>query len=190
MKQLLLLAVLIFLCSLTTHAQKMRKTEWESGMLDKGEKIGVWEYYAYTRDGRQVITQKYDHSAKKLLFFRDFDDVPYAVQSPAGEWTRLHLTQPPLFLGGDPALAQYMSKLNYPPAAESRNIQGKVVVSFVVDTLGRASDYKVLLGIGGGCDEEALRICRTIPNQWLPARIGSHAVVVKHELPFTFRLAR
>ncbi len=62
----------------------MRKTEWESGMLDKGEKIGVWEYYAYTRDGRQVITQKYDHSAKKLLFFRDFDDVPTPCKAQLG----------------------------------------------------------------------------------------------------------
>ncbi|SNC76511.1 protein TonB [Hymenobacter gelipurpurascens] len=191
MKKLLPLIVLLALLSAgSTQAQKLKKTEWESGQIEKGEKIGVWEYYAYTRDGRQVITQKYDHTAKKLLFFRDFDDVTYAVQKASGDWSREHLTQPPLFLGGDAALSPFMSKLNYPTQAQSKNIQGKVLVSFVVDTLGRAADHKVMLGIGGGCDEEALRVCRNIPNQWLPARIGSRAVVVRHELPFTFRLAQ
>ncbi|QJX46566.1 energy transducer TonB [Hymenobacter taeanensis] len=191
MKKLLPLLVLALLLGVfSAQAQKMRKNEWESGLLEKGEKVGVWEYYSYTRDGRQVITQKYDHTAKKLVFFRDFDDVAYPVQTTAGTWNREHLTQPPLFLGGDAALAPFMSKLNYPAQAQSKNIQGKVVVAFVVDTLGRAVDHKVMLGIGGGCDEEALRVCRAIPNQWLPARIGGRAVVVQHELPFTFRLAK
>jgi protein TonB len=190
MKKLLLFVVLALLCSFSAQAQKLRKTEWESGLLDKGAKVGVWEYYAYTRDGRQVITQKYDHTTKKLVFFRDFDDVAYPVRTAAGTWNREHLTQPPLFLGGDAALAPFVSKLNYPVQAESRNIQGKVVVAFEVDTLGRATNHKVMLGIGGGCDEEALRVCRAIPNQWLPARVGSRAVVVQHELPFTFRLAK
>lgn len=191
MKKLLpLLALVSLLSAVSAQAQKLKKTEWESGQMEKGEKIGVWEYYAHTRDGRQVVTQKYDHTARKLVFFRDFDDVTYAVQTPGGEWSREHLTQPPLFLGGDAALAPFMSKLNYPLQAQNKNIQGKVLVSFVVDTLGRAIDHKVLLGIGGGCDEEALRACRNIPNQWLPARKGSRAVVVRHELPFTFRLAK
>ena len=189
MKQLVLFVLLSVLWSGAAQAQKLRKTEWESGMLEKGEKVGVWEYYAHTRDGSQVITQKYDHTAKKLVFFRPFDDIPYQVQGPGGQWTRQHLTQPVLYIGGDAALASYMTKLNYPSVAQSKNIQGRVVVSFVVDTLGRAADHKVLLGIGGGCDEEALRVCRNIPQQWIPARIGSRAVVTQHELPFTFRLA-
>ncbi|UYZ62445.1 energy transducer TonB [Hymenobacter weizhouensis] len=189
MKQLLFSLLLLLSCTVVASAQKLRKTEWESGMLEKGEKVGVWEYYAHTRDGSQVITQKYDHTTKKLVFFRPFDDIPYAVQGPGGQWTRQHLTQPVFFIGGDAALASYMAKLNYPAAAQEKNIQGRVVVSFVVDTLGRAAEHKVLVGIGGGCDEEALRVCRNIPQQWIPARIGSRAVVAQHELPFTFRLA-
>lgn len=188
MKQLLLFCLL--LTGFGAQAQKLRKTDAASGMLDKGEKVGVWEYYAYTRDGSQVITQKYDHSTNKLIFFRPFDDVPYPVQAANGEWTRQRVTHPVFFVGGDAALAPYMSKLNYPATAQAKNVQGRVVVSIVVDTLGHASNQQVLLGIGSGCDEEALRIARSIPDQWIPARVGSRAVVSKFELPFTFRLSQ
>ncbi|RSK37445.1 energy transducer TonB [Hymenobacter metallilatus] len=186
MKQLLLLCLL--LTTVGAHAQKLRKTDTSSGMLEKGEKVGVWEYYAYTRDGTQVIAQKYDHTAKKLVFFRPFDDVPYAVRTASGEWTRQRVTHPIFFVGGDAALAQYMSKMVYPAAAQNKNVQGRVVVSIVVDTLGHAIDQQILFGIGSGCDEEALRVARTIPDQWIPAHIGSRAVVSRFELPFTFRL--
>lgn len=183
----LVLSLLLLTCG-AAHAQKMRKSELESGLLEKGEKVGVWEYYAYTRDGSQVVTQKYDHTAKKLVFNRPFDDVPYPVQTATGDWTRQRVTHPIFFIGGEAALAQYLTKLNYPAAAQSKNVQGRVVVSFVIDTLGQASNHQVLLGIGSGCDEEALRVARSIPAQWIPARIGSRAVVSKYEMPFTFRM--
>lgn len=186
MKHVLLFA--LFLLTLSAQAQKLRKTDTGSGMLDKSEKIGVWEYYAYTRDGSQVIAQKYDHTTKKLIFFRPFDDVPYAVRNAAGDWTRQRVTHPIFYIGGDAALAPYISKINYPAAAQAKNVQGRVLVSIVVDTLGHATDQQVLLGIGSGCDEEALRVARSIPDQWIPARVGSRAVVSKFELPFTFRL--
>ena len=157
-------------------------------MVEKGDKIGVWEYYAYTRDGSQVIAQKYDHTNHKLLFFRPFDDVPYEVRSETGQWSRQRVTHPVFFIGGDAALAPYMSKLNYPALAQSKNVQGRVLLSITVDTLGHALDQQVILGIGSGCDEEALRVARNIPDEWIPARIGSQAVVSKFELPFTFRL--
>jgi protein TonB len=61
-------------------------------------------------------------------------------------------------------------------------------VEFVVDTLGRISNHKVVQSIGNGCDEEALRVARTLPNEWVPGRLGTKAVPVVYELPFTFRL--
>ncbi|UOQ73088.1 energy transducer TonB [Hymenobacter cellulosilyticus] len=157
-------------------------------MVEKGNKVGVWEYYAYTRDGRQVIVQKYDHTTNKLVFFRPIEDVPYDVELQPGQWTRSRVDQPPLFIGGDPILATYTTKIVYPPVAQDRKLQGKVLISFAIDTLGRASNHKVLMSVGGGCDEEAMRVCRTIPNQWIPARKGSRAVPVVYELPFTFKL--
>ncbi|MBT2557002.1 energy transducer TonB [Hymenobacter sp. ISL-91] len=179
----------ILLQSFSAPAQKLRKTAAGSGLIEKGEKVGEWEYYASTRDGSQVIVQKYDHTAGRLVFFRPFDDVLYPVQTASGEWSRARLTHPVFFIGADPALAAYTSRLSYPTAAAAKNVQGRVIVTITVDTLGRASNQQVLLGIGSGCDEEALRVARSIPDQWIPARVGSRAVVSKVDVPFTFRMA-
>ena len=64
------------------------------------------------------------------------------------------------------------------------------MVTFVIDTLGHTSNYHLTQRIGGGCDEEALRIAQTVPEQWVPARVGSRAVTVEYELPLNFRLAQ
>ncbi len=133
------------------------------------------------------MTQRYDHTSSKLLFSRP-DDKLYRVETSPGTWETTLLSQSPWFVGGHEALAAYVSKLSYPAAAQVRNLQGKVVVSFVVDTLGRLSQHRVLRGLGGGCDEEALRVSRTIPDTWLPGRLGTRAVPAEYELPFTFRL--
>ena len=186
MNKILLIGILASL-PLWATAQKQRKTNWESGTLEKGEKVGEWEYYSYSALGERVVTQRYDHTANKLLYCRP-DDKQYQVEVAPGRWEISELTQPPWFIGGHEALAAYTSKLTYPATAEARNVEGRVVVGFVVDTLGHLSNYKVIRGIGSGCDEEALRVARTVPDQWLPGRIGSKAVPVLYELPFTFRL--
>ena len=186
-RNLLCCLLLLFLPGLLL-GQRLRETPWEKGTLEKNEKTGVWEYYGYLRDGTRVVLQKYDHTSHKLLEFRALDDVPYQVELTPGEWTLATLDQQPMFIGSDPRLATFTSKLNYPEAAQERQLQGRVVVSFVVDTLGRASDHKVLTGIGGGCDEEALRVCRAIPNEWIPARKQGRAVPVVYQLPITYKL--
>ncbi|GAA4353383.1 hypothetical protein GCM10023185_13970 [Hymenobacter saemangeumensis] len=168
----------------------MVTTEWESGMMDKKNKVGVWEYFGYTPSKRQVTVQKYDHTNNKLVYYRPIPESHYNVELQSGKWTRRLVDQPPLFIGGDAALANYTTRLNYPKAAQAGNIQGRVTIVFTLDTLGRASNHKVLSGIGGGCDEEALRVAREIPDQWIPARIGSKAVRIEYELPMTFRLAQ
>jgi len=167
----------------------MVTTEWESGMMEKKNKVGVWEYYGYTPSKRQVTVQKYDHTNKKLVYYRPVPETYYNTEVKPGQWTRRLVDQPPLFIGGDAALAAYTTRLNYPAAAQERKIQGRVTIVFTLDTLGRASGHKVLSGIGGGCDEEALRVAREIPDQWIPARVGSKAVPIEYELPLTFRLA-
>lgn len=172
---------------LLASAQRQRTSNWESGMLEKGQKVGEWEYYGYSLRGERIVTHRYDHTARKLTFCRP-DDKAYEVEVAPGSWERMALTQPPWFIGGREALTDYTAKLNYPAPAQERNVQGKVIVSFVVDTLGRAADYRIVQGIGSGCDEEALRVSRTIPHSWLPGHLGARAVAVRYELPFTFKL--
>ena len=184
------LLALALTLTLPAPAQTLRETDWERGMLDKRTKVGVWEYFGRTPSQRQVLVQRYDHDHRKLLFYRPIGEILYRMETAPGTWRTQRLDQPPLFIGGDAALATYTTRLNYPETAQNNNVQGRVVVSFVIDTLGRTSNHKLVTRIGSGCDEEALRVVRTIPPEWVPGRLGSRAVPVEYELPLTFRLAQ
>jgi len=60
-------------------------------------------------------------------------------------------------------------------------------VTFIVETDGSISSVEVLRGIGGGCDEEAVRVIKSMPN-WIPGKQGGVAVRVKFNLPVKFTL--
>lgn len=185
--------LLLITCTLTTKkafAQKERETRYEKGTLTKGQKTGVWEYFGYTPSGEKVVVQRYDYDRRRLLYFRPGPDVMCHAEVSPDKWSYVRPDQPAFFIGGDAALAEYTAKLSYPASAQANNIQGKVVVNFVIDTLGRASKHRLVQRIGGGCDEEALRIARTVPEQWIPARVGGRAVPVEYELPLNFRLSQ
>ncbi|MFN8164636.1 MAG: energy transducer TonB [Bacteroidia bacterium] len=74
----------------------------------------------------------------------------------------------PVFPGGDDKLLQYISSnIKYPQMAKENGITGRVFVQFVVGKDGKVHDAKIVRGIGGGCDEEALRVVRSLPD-WKP----------------------
>lgn len=96
--------------------------------------------------------------------------------------------QMPQYPGGIPALTAFLSRnLVYPAKAQEAGIQGKVIVRFVVGNDGSLSDVKVVRGIGGGCDEEALRVIRKMPK-WNPGKQNGKAVKVYYSQPISFRL--
>lgn len=162
-------------------------TKWESGELQNGQPVGPWNYYRATPDGQHALTRTYDHSNGRLMFAGADDDAFDAEVTP-GLWERRVLTQSPWFIGRHDALAAYGARVQYPAAAQRQKVEGKVLVSFVVDTLGRVSDPRVVRGLGSGCDEEALRVARTIPDSWTPGRIGTKAVAARQYVSFVFRL--
>ena len=176
--------------SVGARAQKAYASKWASGQLERRTKVGVWEYYGTTASKEKVVVQRYDHSADSLLYYRPVDEIAYRTEVSPGQWERRPVARPPLFIGGDAALAAYTTQLHYPLQAQERNIQGQVVVGFVVDATGKTSGHRVLRSVGGGCDQEALRVARTIPNEWVPALVGTRPVPVEYELTLTFRLAQ
>ncbi|MNE59704.1 Gram-negative bacterial tonB protein [compost metagenome] len=94
----------------------------------------------------------------------------------------------PVFPGGEEKMHRYISsKMEYPTLALKNRIQGKVIVSFYIDTLGALSDIKALRGIGYGCDEEAIRIVKSMPK-WAPATRNNKPVKVNYHLPISFNL--
>jgi len=94
----------------------------------------------------------------------------------------------PSFPGGEAELFKYLGKtVKYPPMAQDAGISGVVYMTFVVDEQGKVRDPKVLRGIGGGCDEEAMRVVKDMPA-WEPGKQRGKPVRVQYNLPIRFTL--
>lgn len=94
----------------------------------------------------------------------------------------------PSFPGGEQKLLEYVAKnVKYPQIARESGIKGRVFISFVVEPDGSVSNVKVLRGIGGGCDEEAMRVVKSMPK-WKPGKQRGKAVRVSYMLPVNFQL--
>ena len=94
----------------------------------------------------------------------------------------------PSYSGSDDALIKFLvENLKYPETAKKKNIQGKVFVNFIVRADGSVTDVKVMRGIGGGCDEEAVRVVKLMPK-WTPGMNKGKAVDVAYVLPIKFAL--
>lgn len=98
--------------------------------------------------------------------------------------------QMPEFAGGDGELMKYIAEhLDYPRQAIRLNIEGTVMISFMIDRDGSVKEVTVVRGIGMGCDEEAVRVISSMPA-WKPGKQNGTAVRVRRILPIKFKLAR
>jgi len=96
--------------------------------------------------------------------------------------------QQPEFPGGNDKLFKFLSNnLRYPPQAVEMDIEGMVVVQFVVDKKGNINDIKIIKPLGGGCDEESVRIVKAMPK-WKPGKQRGKSVNVRFNLPIRFVL--
>ena len=94
----------------------------------------------------------------------------------------------PEFPGGAAKLMEYIQKnIKYPMMARESDIQGRVFVNFVVEPDGSISNVTVMRGIGGGCDEEAVRVVNSMPN-WKPGKQRGSAVRCAYTVPIIFKL--
>ena len=95
---------------------------------------------------------------------------------------------PPSFPGGDEARIRFLSEnIRYPQMARESGIQGTVFVTFVVERDGSVTDVRVLRGIGGGCDEEAIRVIQAMPR-WNAGKQRGRPVRVQFNMPIRFTL--
>ena len=96
--------------------------------------------------------------------------------------------QMPEFPGGDRALMDFVKdNIQYPAEAKEKGIKGLLYVNFIVEPDGSLSNIKVLKGVGGGCDEEAIRIVESMPK-FKPGMQNGEAVRVSYTIPVIFRL--
>ena len=102
----------------------------------------------------------------------------------------INIEAQPGFPGGMDKFYAYLRKaVKYPPMAAESNIQGKVFLSFVVEKNGDLTDIKVDRKLGGGTDEEAVRVLKASPR-WTPGVQNGRTVRVKYNIPISFTLSQ
>ena len=96
--------------------------------------------------------------------------------------------QMPQFPGGEAELMKYIQKnLKYPPVAMENNIQGRVVVQFVVTKTGKIGEVKIARGKDPDLDKEAMRVVKSL-SDFIPGKMNGQSVNVWYTLPITFKL--
>lgn len=98
--------------------------------------------------------------------------------------------QMPQFPGGEKAMMEYIgTNLKYPKDAATENVEGRVVVRFIVSKIGEISDVTIVRSLDSRCDEEAMRVVREMPK-WTPGKQGGKDVDVYYTLPILYKLQK
>ncbi|SOE22666.1 outer membrane transport energization protein TonB [Spirosomataceae bacterium TFI 002] len=141
-----------------------------------------------------AITTKTVESDNIATAFTPPPPPPPAITKPAGlgkpkeEEIFTAVEQQPEFPGGTSEMYKYIGEnMKYPAAAQRANISGRVFIKFVVEKDGSIGNIEVLKGIGFGCDEEAMRVIKSMPK-WNPGRQNGKNVRVYFTMPVVYRL--
>lgn len=157
----------------------------ERGQYNNGKKSGVWEYY-----GLHGLEQKIDYDRDSVIFGKSFDNLAKVWLLDGNEVIENKTNQLPLFTGGAIKWGYILSRcMRYPAEALERNIQGKIMVSATITENGEIINEKVEEGPDYGFHEEALRVIKLIPDDWMPGKINGRPVAMKVLIPLAFTLA-
>ena len=100
----------------------------------------------------------------------------------------LVVEQNPEYRGGYDAMLKFIKEnIHYPDEAKKSGVQGTVFVQYVITRTGKITNIKILRSIGSGCDEEAIRIVKEMPD-WIPGKNNGKAVPVMFQIPIKFQL--
>ncbi|MCC8175826.1 MAG: energy transducer TonB [Bacteroidales bacterium] len=137
-----------------------------------------------------VGTTNFDKGTDDLNVVREHKDEIVVEEKKPVEENKVFtaVEQMPQFPGGEGELYAWISKnLRYPPMAAENNIQGRVVVQFVVTKTGTIGEVKVLRGKDPDLDKEAVRVVKALPK-FIPGKMNGQAVNVWYTLPINFKL--
>lgn len=101
------------------------------------------------------------------------------------EGTRWELAEPN---GGRKEYKKYLEQsLTYPKLAMANDVEGKVTIQFTIQPSGQLTDFRVVRGLGYGCDEEVIRLIKEGP-QWKPTKRNDEPVKGKGKVKMRFKL--
>ncbi|MCK9616271.1 MAG: energy transducer TonB [Lentimicrobiaceae bacterium] len=135
----------------------------------------------------ELNTQTVNEAITEDIVVEETNKEEIIEQAPPAEIFTV-VEESPGFPGGDESRIKFLQQnITYPQVAKEAGIQGTVFVTFVVEVDGSVSDVRVLRGIGGGCDEEAIRVVKAMPK-WTPGKQRGRPVRVQFNMPIKFIL--
>ena len=162
---------------------------WIPGMQGK-RFVDVWYTLPIKFTYIPKVTSKSESQYRETStpFVLKFDNSE--KNDPNDEKALSKVEQIPEFVGGEKALFNFINHgIRYPVTALQWGISGRVIVRFAINEDGHISNVSVKEGIGGGCDEEAIRLIQKMPN-WIPGRQDGKPVAVWYTLPIVFTISK
>lgn len=154
------------------------------GQYEDNRRTGVWKSFGY----RGELIQTIDFSNHSVTPNDTPSDSKFWIYED-NSFSEVKPDQAPAFIGGYSALYQFISfSLRYPADARRYGIQGKVLISVIITKEGRMTSETIESGIGHGANEEALRVMKLIPDEWIPGLVNGEPKDIKMIIPITFKL--
>ena len=184
------------------HASLVHATsKADTSILPAGEFIKMMEEktsqmgtrpYLEGNSPKDLLTARFADSLRITTHFSEFIDLTEKKGFPGFDEENTIFTKVEVeasYPGEPSAYMRFLNKeFKYPPEAQKKNIQGTVVVQFLVDRNGNLSDIQVVGGpSNGGLREEAIRLIKA-SGKWLPAIQNGNIVASYKKRPFIFRI--
>lgn len=147
-------------------------------------------FYAFdeTIFRESIHPDTYTGKLKRVIVDRESDNATAKTPAQASDKISTAAETAPSFPGGMGAMMSWLGQnMQYPAYAQSKNIQGRVIVRFVVLSDGSIGEIQLAKSIDPELDKEAVRLVKAMPR-WTPGTAGGKAVNVWYTLPITFRL--
>ena len=172
-----------------SYTEIKREKEVDPNTGDPRTKISL---STYDKDGNPItgfhINTEPGHGDTSAYRITPMEGFHFPAQVANNDTIYQTVEQMPQFPGGEAALIDFVGKnIQYPQEAKEKNISGRVFVGFVIEKDGSVSNVEVVRGIGGGCDEEAVRVIKGMPK-WEPGKQKGKPVRVNYMMPINFKL--
>ena len=157
------------------------------GNYKEDKRVGEWSFY----NDKGELEQKYNFSKNEISYFKnEFSDTAYKTRIYQNNDTiDAHIERPPLYIGGNYQLfKQIRNNMKYPTFAKEQDIQGRVILVFIINENGKATNISILKGVHPTLDKESLRIIESIKDNWVPAINNGKKVASQMILPLTFTI--
>ena len=134
------------------------------------------------RQNQQVVSER------RHTYYGENSSVNLPVRSSDNSKVFDVVEEMPQFPGGPSALFEYLAKsVKYPVVAEENGVQGRVLLTFIVERDGTITDVRVVKSVDPSLDKEAQRVVTSMPH-WIPGKQNGSPVRVKYTVPVTFKL--